>query len=188
MFKNIKKLHLLFVLTILAALAVAVTLVSAHEGREVGEYQLVFGWRNEPALVGYVNGPELTINLHHEEGDEHTDEEHEEAVDFSAMDINLQVEVTFGPATRTLDLRPQFGEPNHYIADLIPTRPGDYSFRVFGNIGDTQIDEVFSSADGSFSSVEPAGDIQFPEPDPTIADLLARIEALEAMIAEMQGN
>lgn len=192
MFKNIKKLHLLFMLTIMAALAFAVSLVSAHEGREVGEYELVFGWRNEPALVGYVNGPELTINLHHADEEADADHEegdtHDEAVDLSGMDISLQVEVTFGPATRTLDLRPEFGTTNHFIADLIPTRPGDYSFRVFGNIGDTQIDEVFTSADGSFSSVEPAGDIQFPEPDPTVADLLARIEALEAMIADMQGN
>ncbi|MEQ8671826.1 MAG: hypothetical protein RLP44_05125 [Aggregatilineales bacterium] len=178
MLQNIKKTQLFFALMLIALLAMAVGLVSAHEGREVGDYQLVFGWRNEPALVGYPNGPEVIISLH-EEGEE---------VDFSAMDINLQVEVTFGPASRTVDLRQQFGAPNRYIADLIPTRPGDYSFRVFGNIGDTEIDEVFTSADGQFSSVEPAGDIQFPEVDATVAELLARIEALEALIAEMQGN
>lgn len=185
-----KKLHLLIIFSILAVFALAVTLVSAHEGREVGDYQLVFGWRNEPALVGYPNGPELTINLHgheEEESEEHGHAEEEEH-DFSTMDINLQVEVTFGPATRTMDLRPEFGSPNHFIADLIPTRPGDYTFRVFGNIGETEIDETFSSADGAFSSVEPAGDIQFPEPDPTVAELLARIEALEAIIAELQGE
>ena len=187
MLQNIKKTQILFAFALIALLALAVGLVSAHEGREVGGYQLVFGWRNEPALVGYPNGPEVIISLHHEEGDEHDEADHEE-VDFSAMDINLQVEVTFGPATRTIDLRPQFGEPGHYIADLIPTRPGDYSFRVFGNIGDTEIDTVFTSADGQFGTVEPAGDIQFPEPDPTVAELLARIEALETLIAEMQGN
>jgi hypothetical protein len=53
--------------------------VAAHEGQEVGEYVLVFGWRVEPALVGYPNGPELVINLHEEhEDDEEADHEHEE--------------------------------------------------------------------------------------------------------------
>jgi hypothetical protein len=158
----------------------------AHEGREVGDYELVFGWRVEPAIVGVLNGPELTINIH-EEGEEQgeDEEDHDEPADVEA---SLQVEVTFGPASRTIDLRPAFGETGHYIADMIPTRPGDYSFRVFGTIGDLEIDETFASADGSFSSVEPASDLQFPEADPTIAELVARIEALEAEVTALKGE
>jgi hypothetical protein len=182
----------------------------AHEGREVGDYELVFGWRVEPAIVGVLNGPELTINIHEEgEGDEADGENNqnddgknqqqqegennqqadEEDHDMPAdIEASLQVEVTFGPASRTIDLRPAFGETGHYIADMIPTRPGDYSFRVFGTIGDLEIDETFASADGSFSSVEPASDLQFPEADPTIAELVARIEALEAEVTALKGE
>ena len=40
--------------------------VSAHEGREVGDgkYEIVFGWRVEPAYTNLLNGPELEITTH----------------------------------------------------------------------------------------------------------------------------
>lgn len=179
--------RLFFIVLVLVTLLTGTLL--AHEGREVGEYELAFGWRNEPAYVGFPNGPEVFISLHsddHEHGSDDAEHGHEDAL--AELAVALQVEVTFGPATRTLDLRPAFGEPGHFIADMIPTRPGDYTFRVFGTIGETEIDEVFSSADGQFSSVEPVQAVQFPEPDATIAELLARIEALEAEIAALKAE
>lgn len=173
-------------LVIILLLAFVMGTVIAHEGREVGEYELVFGWRVEPALVGYPNGPEVLIRLHEAEEADH---EHAEDEDLLAdLDVVLQVEVTFGPATRTLELRPAFGETGHYIADLIPTRPGDYTFRVFGTIGDLEVDEVFTSADGSFSSVEPASDITFPDEIPSFIELLERIAELEAQVEALQGE
>ena len=74
----------------------------------------------------------------------------------------LQLEVMFGDQSRVLRVRRVYGQPGHYTADLIPTRPGDYSFRLSGTINGVEIDEVFSSADGEFSTVEPVEDIQFP--------------------------
>ena len=175
-------------LSILLLMIVAFTAI-AHEGRELGEYRLVFGWRNEPALVGYPNGPELFISPHSHDDEEEADHEHEEAANpLEGVEISLQVEVSFGPAVRTLDMRPMFGEPDHYIADLIPTRPGDYSFRVFGTIGDMAVDEVFTSADGSFSSVEPAGDVTFPDELPSVVVLMQQIAVLESRIAELEGG
>ncbi len=177
-----------FIIVLLLALFTGTLL--AHEGREVGEYELAFGWRNEPAYVGFPNGPEVFISFHSDEhGQEHSsDDAHSDEDKLAELEVALQAEVTFGPATRTLELRPAWGEPGHFIADMIPTRPGDYTFRVFGTIGETAVDETFSSADGQFSSVEPVDAIQFPEPDPTLAELLARIEALEAEIAALKGE
>jgi hypothetical protein len=151
--------------------------VFAHEGREVGEYNLVIGWRVEPAYTGLMNGPEVTVSLHsseeeHEEGEvtpeaegEHTnasEDEYTEVAGVAGLEDILQIEVIFGPESRILNLRAVRGEPGHYVADLIPTRAGDYSFRVFGTIEGTEVDETFSAADGQFSSVEPIEDIQFP--------------------------
>ena len=175
-----------FVLVMLAIMAFVLGTVMAHEGREVGEYELVFGWRAEPALVGYPNGPEIIIRLHEEEADHEEGDEHEDPL--AELEVSLQVEVTFGPATRTLEMRPAFGEAGHYIADMIPTRPGDYTFRVFGTIGDLAVDEVFTSADGSFSSVEPASDVTFPDEIPSVVDLLERIAELEAQVEALQGE
>jgi len=171
---------------VVSALVIGVVLVStpgaalAHEHRTVGDYEITFGWRVEPAVAGILNGPELYI-ASAEEGV--TVEEL-----LQAVEVTLQVEVSFGPASRTLELRPAFGETGHYIADLIPTRPGDYTFHVTGTIGDTAIDETFTSADGYFSSVEPASDLQFPEPQPDVSELLQRIEALETEVEALRSG
>ncbi|MBA3451046.1 MAG: hypothetical protein H0T18_07535 [Chloroflexia bacterium] len=40
--------------------------------------------------------------------------------------------------------------------------PGAYTFRIFGTIGDTEIDESFTSSPEGFSSVEDPTPFQFP--------------------------
>ncbi len=188
-------------LLILALLVVTVPAL-AHEHREVGDYTLTFGWQEEPAFAGLLNGPELFIEMAHhdeehteEEGDhEHSDEasEPEMAADMSAVEVTLQAEVRFGDQTITLNFRPAWGETGRYIAELIPALPGDYSFHITGTIGETTVDEVFTSADGDFSSVEPATDIIFPAlplvDNARLEALEARIAELEAQITELQGS
>ncbi len=135
---------------LLAVVALALPAL-AHEGREVAEEFLVeFGWRNEPAYTTLYNGPEFSVKLH-------TDES---AV--VGLEETLKLEVRYGGKTKTLRLRAVTDEPGSYTADLIPTQPGDYSFRLTGTINGTEVDETFSSAEGEFSSVEPISDIQFP--------------------------
>jgi hypothetical protein len=137
---------------VLAVLLALFATVSAHEGREVGDgkYEIVFGWRAEPAYTNLLNGPELEISTH---GDEQPVE---------GLDETLQIEVSYGGKTKLLKLRAVFNSPGNYTADLIPTQPGDYSFHLTGKIGDAAIDETFDSANGEFSSVNPITDIQFP--------------------------
>jgi len=165
--------------------------VFAHEGREVGEWELHFGWRVEPAYAGMMNGPEVFIALHGEHEEEEADE-HEETMDMSTVEVNLQAEVTFGDQTTTVTFRPAWGETGHYIAELMPMLPGDYSFHLTGTIGDTEVDEVFTSADGQFSSIEPPTDVMFPAlpivDNARIEALEARIADLEAQLAELQGS
>ncbi|MAS36228.1 MAG: hypothetical protein CL610_19650 [Anaerolineaceae bacterium] len=161
--------------------------VSAHEGRTVGEYELTFGWRAEPALAGMMNGPEVYLSVHgHEEAE--ASDDHEEGADHEVtfpadIEVNLQAEVTFGSETRTITLRPAWGETGHYIAEMVPTMPGDYTFHLTGTIGDIEVDELFSSSDGQFSSVEPAADVMFP----AVGSLEARIAELERRIAELEA-
>jgi len=182
----------LVMITALVALALG-GLASAHEGREVGDYSLNFGWRAEPAYAGLFNGPEVAISVvGAEEGEEH-DEHGDNPLE--GVEIALSAEVTFGPETITIPLRPTFDDPTHFVADLIPTLPGDYSFRVFGTIGEQAVDETFNSAEGEFSTVEPLTDIMFPaigaesmDAAAQIADLEARIAALEAALTELQGE
>lgn len=169
------------VLLLILITAVTISPALAHERREIEGYQLVFGWRAEPALVGVFNGPELFVYELTEDG--------ERGDPLSGLAETLSLEISFGPASRTLNLREAFGDPGHYVADLIPTRPGDYSFHLTGTINDLEIDEIFTSADGEFGTVEPASDIMFPDETMlTIQDLQAQIDELRAIIEALQAG
>jgi hypothetical protein len=152
----------LFVVILILASFLVVGPVSAHEQRQVGDYVLELGWRVEPVYTGLFNGPEIIISRG-TASDEEVGEDQQDPADMVAgAEETLQLEVTFGPSSKILKLRPVPDEPGHYTADLIPTRPGDYSFHVTGMIEDTPVDETFTSADGKFGTVEPIEDIQFP--------------------------
>lgn len=137
----------------------------AHERREVGSFLFVVGWRNEPALVEQPNGLDLRIMTKIDEQP------------VTGLENSLRAEVIFGDRTMPLELRPRFGQPGAYTADLAPTRPGSYIFHITGQISDTQIDERFNSADGEFSDVEPLASIQFPEPVGTGTELASSVAA-----------
>lgn len=128
----------------------------AHEHREVGPYEMVVGWRIEPALVDQPNGLDLRVALHVEEGSE------EEGAPIEGLEETLQAEVIYGDQTMPLDLRAAFGRPGAYTADVIPTVPGSYIFRIFGTIEGTEVDESFNSADGEFSDIGALEALQFP--------------------------
>lgn len=157
-----------------------VSSVLGHEGREVGEYTIEFGWKVEPAYAGLLNGPEVHLALHDAaEGDEFPED----------VEVSLEAEVSFGSESMVIGLVPSLEESGHYVGTVIPSLPGDYSFRIFGTIGETEVDETFSAADGQFSTVEPATDILFPSGwAADYAALLARIEELEARLATLEGG
>ena len=177
-----------FVTLLLCAAIYLVTApqASAHEHRHVGDYEITFGWQVEPAYVGVYNGPEVRII------DTTTDEP------VVGAEETLTLTVSFGPASKVLALEPVRNEPGNYIARLTPTRPGDYEFELTGFISvttalsETVVSEIFTSADGDFSTVEPAEDILFPDAESDavslqrqIDDLKDEIEALKAELAEL---
>lgn len=146
-----KKQVWMVVLIGLLAVAAVVIPVVAHEGREVAEeYLVVFGWREEPAYTTLFNGPEFTVKLHSDESP------------VEGLEETLKLEVSYGGQSKMLRLRAELDQPGSYTADMIPTQPGDYTFRLTGTIDGVEIDETFSSAEGEFSTVEPISDIQFP--------------------------
>src|SRR5687767_9896145 len=120
------KSRLVFSLIVLfGLLALALAPALAHEQRDVGPYEFTFGWRVEPAYAGVVNGPELFIRTL----DGYT------PVEGAEQSLSLQVE--FGGRTKTLLLSPVFADPGHHTADLLPTRPGDYTFHIIGTVAET---------------------------------------------------
>jgi hypothetical protein len=77
---------------------------------------------------------------------------------------DLQVEVTHlsSDVSRVMTLDEASGDPGLYKAEFIPTSPGRYRFRVFGDIGETAINETFESSQTTFDEVIAANEIQFP--------------------------
>jgi plastocyanin len=100
----------------------------------------------------------------HEDGEE---DSHEDlpTVAVEGLQDTLQVEVTHiaSNVSMTKPLGTVFGDPGHYKTDFIPTAPGDYRFRFFGSIEGIEVNETFESSPNTFSSVEAASELHFPE-------------------------
>ena len=152
---------------------------SAHETRVVGDGVMVVGWSSEPTYAGYQNaaGVQLAeVGRGEEEGP-------------PISDAELQVEILFGDESSTtttgaLPMEEAFSQPGLFEADIIPTRPGTYTYHVTGTVAGQDIDEFFTSSDDTFSNVNVPADIQFPERDPTAGELAQAVERVQASAEE----
>jgi hypothetical protein len=138
--------------------------VEAHTPVTVGEYQLLVGWREEPPISGSLNGLDLRI-----------------LNGTSAPVLNAEQTLTAvlasGTASVSKDLSPQFGRPGWYTFDVIPTRPGNYSVRLQGTLGNTSVGVTSVDVRVFLQDVSPASDLAFPDPD-----LQARLDTLQLLL------
>ena len=167
------------------AVAVAATLVlscavvaSAHVVKQVGAYTVALGWQHEPTYIGELNAVEVFV----------TDSTGAPVTDLTPDD--LKVTVTFGgqdsdplPLLPTYDADTGLGTKGEYLAPIIPTAPGDYTFHLVGTIHDQAVDETATSGDSTFASAESPTSIEFPATLPTIGELVTRLDRIEARIA-----
>ena len=154
------------------ALLVAVMALgaSAHERRDVaeGQYQMIVGFLDEPAIVGEKNGLDLRVldltapAATPEAGGAAAAAE---GAPVEGLADTLQAEVTHGDETMELEISPRFGEPGAYRSVFFPMAEGDYTYRIFGEINGVEIDEEFTSGPETFSAVEPREPLEFPKGD-----------------------
>ena len=141
----------------------------AHEHREIGEYVFVVGFLNEPAFQGEQNGISVTI----------TRKDTGEPV--AGLAETLKAQVIMGAEQREMALHQAWGdtwgEKGQYTAPFYPTAAGDYTFRFFGEIDGTPIDEKFTSSPDTFSSVESPSELQFPNTVPSADQISAELAA-----------
>jgi hypothetical protein len=166
------------ILAAVAALCLLPSIASAHEHREVGEYEFTVGFLNEPAYENEQNGIWVEV-LNHD-----TEEPIEGLAD------TLNAEVIFGDQRREMELRPAWGEEGVYISNFYPTQAGDYTFRFYGEIEGTPVDESFTSSPDGFDSVKPVADLQFPVAVSSNAELSQQLTAAQntARIAMIVGG
>ena len=124
----------------------------AHERRAIagGKYDVVVGWDVEPAYVGMKNSASIRIM------DAGTTNP------VTGAEKGLKLAVRQGASTQTFPLRAMFGQNGYYVADIVPTRVGDYQWIFTGDINGAAVNETFDTADGKFNAVEPATGVQFP--------------------------
>jgi hypothetical protein len=142
------------VIAAMVALLALPLAAEAHETRPVGKYEFVVGWSTEPPYEGENNGVDLRVRIPGTP----------DPTPVEGVEKTLQVEVTHiaSGAKVTLPIETVFGTPGRYIAHIVPTLPGQYSFRFFGTVEGNQIDETFTSGE-KFDNINPISDIQFPE-------------------------
>ncbi len=138
---------------------------SAHEHRDVDKYEFVVGFINEPAFEGEQNGIWVQI----------TEKATQTPVENLAN--TLKAQFIYGENQLDLTLEPAWNEKGVYTADFYPTAPGDYTFRFFGDIAGTAIDEKFTSSPEGFSSVQPTTALQFPAKVPAATELSSELAA-----------
>lgn len=143
-----KKSLLVASLLVLLALALNFQSAVAHEGITVGDYEIVYGWVNEPPIAGQLNGVEIFVN-DISSGEQQPVEEQ--------IVQSLVVELTYGGESKTLTLEPVFDTPGAFDATVIPTIPGLYSLKFSGTVGDTAVD-----SEVELEEVQPADAVQFP--------------------------
>jgi hypothetical protein len=176
-----KARHLIMLLTatiFAAVMALAAAPASAHEHEHVGAYELTVGWRDEPAVLGAVNGLDLAIN---HEIDANTSEP------VLGADQTLNVTLSTGGLSTPKSLEPQFGRPGWYGFDVILTREGAYSVHIVGSVNGTAVDVTVAMDPPAARS-----DLEFPVSDPSPADLeaaqAANATAQQAALNKLQAN
>jgi hypothetical protein len=153
-----RKLGSAFLLALLFAFALSTT-AFAHGRTQVGDYELVIGFHNEPAYQGEPNGLDLFV----------TNMTTNEPV--NGLEETLQVEIIYGASKQELPLRAQFGQDGAYTADVLPTEAGDYTWHIWGEIEGTPVDVSMTSSPDTFGSVEPKNEFAFPAAEPTVQEL-----------------
>lgn len=142
-----RKLPIAGILALAAVLAASAT-TSAHEQRDVAGYSMVVGFIDEPVFTGQKSGLEFQVT------------QAEQPI--TGLEETLQAQAIYQGQTRDLALSARFGEDGWYESVFFPTAAGVYTFRIFGTINGTSIDETFTAGEETFSVVEDVQSGQFP--------------------------
>ena len=153
-----KQFRFIIILMLLAALLAFPTIAFAHQTVTVGDYNMEYGWVNEPAVVGQPNAVVINItpkNFAASGGAQPPDQ------DVSAMTIMAM----FGGQNKMLSLQPLAeNTPGQFIAPITPMRPGVYTIHLGGKIGTTNFNNDVTPEEVKTSDV-----VQFPVLDTAAA-------------------
>ena len=165
-----------------AVALVAVVPASAHEVRTVGAYEFTVGWLHEPAYADEQNA--IQFLLKDSKGNPVDD-----------LGDTLKVEVMYQsqkmPAlslTPTFDPDTGLGMHGEYLASLIPTRAGNYTFHFTGTVKGQAIDQSFTSSPTTFDAVREPTAVEFPAQDPSRGQIAQKLDRIDPRIAAAEAT
>jgi hypothetical protein len=148
----------------MAAGIVSQSTVQAHENQTIGDegqFHIVVGFLTEPAIQGELNA--MSVRLSHNDTEATPNAGGQiEREPVSGAAANLTFEIIFEDQTAELPVVERFDDPGHYVAYVIPTEPGVYSFRISGEIDGVAFEEVYTAGPDTFDEVRPRADLEFP--------------------------
>ena len=171
---------------------------SAHLHDQFGNVGVTVGWINEPAFAGEPNGVQVFLEeAAAEPAGEHThDEATAETKPVAANQVKLTVEIMFGEQDATVKLPAQpleafsFGEPGEWRSEqIVPTRPGTYTFHISGTIKGKAFDKFYTSGEKGaiegtqYNDIREIAAVSFPEKDPPSGELADAIEQSRTTLA-----
>lgn len=165
----------------LAALLLALPAASAHATVLTDDeaYYLTVGNLNEPTTTFMNTGLDLIVRVN-------DDGEPGEEVPDLHQTLTATIVAPDG-TEKSMDLRTQHGAVGRYsfAEPYYLTQPGQYHLRLVGNIGDTQVDDVYRISE----EVPDIRDAWFPDQDvPTLADLQQQVADLEGQVADLESR
>ena len=145
----------------------------AHERRTIanGKYDVVVGWDVEPTYADLKNAASVRIM------------QAGTSTPVTGAEKTLKLGIRQGASTKDFPLRAAFGQDGYYLADIVPTRVGDYIWIFSGTINGDAVNETFDTADGKFDAVQAPAALQFPL---TLADPAQSGAAVQAAQADAQ--
>lgn len=147
---------------------------AVHHHQEPGGQGAAWDWLKpsvagaEPAYLGQPNALSLSVEEYATGGTEPVND----------LAATLEAEVSKDGQAMPLSLV-QTGE-GEYEAPFVPTEVGDYTFRIFGAIGEAAVDVSGASGPSTFNSVAPLTGIEFPVQRPDAAAVQATMAEAEA--------
>ena len=153
-----------------AALLLVAGPATAHEGRPVagGKYQFTVGWGDEPTYAGFKNSVSLAVK----DGGGRAVTDIADGLEGGGRHRRHEGTFPLSPAFEV----GVYGTPGEYSAPIVPTRAGNYTFRIFGAIHGDAINETFTSSDTTFDGVKDPGEVAFPEKDPSTGEVAQRLD------------
>jgi hypothetical protein len=156
---------------------------SAHVVTVVGKYQITVGWDVEPTYSGQPNAVYLGVK----------DAATLQPVDDIGNSLRVVVSTgnqSFPPMQPELSFDSDTGLGSHgvFLAPIIPTAPGVYTFKFSGSINGQAVTKSFTSSDSTFDDVADPSTVEFPTKTPTVAELSTNAARLNSRVAAAESK